>query len=74
MIDQSILYRLVLAKLFLRNADANRRRGDPHSLALAVVNTHDAIDNLLGAIATERNVPIAGDLTLLATYDKIGSQ
>lgn len=72
--DESVLYRLVLARTFFQVAASNVQRSDPHSLAVAIVNAHDALDNFLGALATHLNVRVAEDLSMLKTYDRIGSE
>jgi hypothetical protein len=71
--DESILYRLVLARTFLEQARANVTRQDATSLAIAVVNLHDAFDNLCGAAATHLNLPVSESLSLLKTFDRIAN-
>lgn len=71
--DRSELFRLVLTKRFLEEAQANVRRGDAQSLAVAVVDMHDALDNLLGTLATHLAVHVPDDTTMLRAYDRIGA-
>lgn len=75
MIDDSILRRLVLAKTFLLNAkDAIKRTYDENALAIAVVMLHDAVDNLLGAVASYKSVKLKPKSFMQDTYDAIVSQ
>ncbi|MBV9067347.1 MAG: hypothetical protein JO231_01460 [Acidobacteria bacterium] len=71
--DESVLYRLLLARRFLDSAARHLEQTDVHGRAVAVVSAHDALDNFLGALASHLNVHIAEDLTMLRTYDRIGS-
>jgi hypothetical protein len=70
--DELILRRLVLAKTFLLSAKTSlNRHYDENSLALAAVQLHDAVDNLLGAVATHRGLHLKDNSYLNQTYDEV---
>jgi len=71
--DESIGYRLVLTRAFLDQARISASREDMTSCALAVVNLHDAFDNLSGAIATQLGVQVAEGASMLKTFDRIAT-
>lgn len=69
--DESIIYRLVIARSFFEQARGNVRRHDATSLAIAVVNVHDALDNLVGAVAAQLDVHVPENASLLKVFDRI---
>lgn len=69
--DELILRRLILAKTFLISAKAALNRPyDENSLALATIQLHDAVDNLLGAAISYKQGTAKSDF-LLPSYDEI---
>lgn len=71
--EESILYRLLLTRSFLDQARSNVLRQDDTSLALAVVNLHDAFDNLCGAIASHLGVHVPENTSLMKTYERVAA-
>jgi hypothetical protein len=71
--EESVLYRLILAKTFLEHGRRNAAEQDVTSLAIAVVNVHDAFDNLLGAIATHVGTHLAENASLMKVFDRLAS-
>lgn len=74
-VPQNILNRLILAKSFyLYGKQLCMTRNDLNKFSMGIVLFHDAVDNLLGAIASYLNIiiPPRKDF-LLATYNEINS-
>jgi hypothetical protein len=72
--DRHILHRLLLAKLFMQDAERTARTsGNDLGLSRVVVQLHDAIDNLLGAVATERDIRLAGRDAMMDVFSKLTS-
>lgn len=70
--DRHILHRLLLAKLFMQDAERTARTsGNDLGLSRVVVHLHDAVDNLLGAVATAHNVRLAARDSLMDVFSKL---
>lgn len=69
-----ILHRLMLAKAFVRDAErASRTSRNDLVLSQVVVHLHDAVDNLLGAIATHHALHLTVRDGMVDAYIKIDS-
>lgn len=67
-----ILYRLALSKYFVREAKAKlQHSSDDLALSLTVVNLHDGLDNLLGAVASRLSVDLPEKASLVSTFESI---
>ena len=70
--DRHILHRLLLAKLFMQDAERTARTsGNDLGLSRTVVHLHDAIDNLLGAVATARQVRLGSRDAMMDVFSKL---
>jgi hypothetical protein len=67
-----ILYRLALSKYFVREAKAKlQHSSDDLALSLVVVNLHDGLDNLLGAVASYIDVQLSEKALLVQTFEAV---
>jgi len=74
--NATLLMRLALAKTFLNKAEyALKQGGDELSLATAVVDMHDCIDNFLGVLASELQayVPERNDF-MIVRFEKVSEK
>src|SRR4051812_21499171 len=70
--QQHILHRLLLAKWFFQDADrAARTSSNDLALSRVVVHLHDALDNLLGAVATERHLLVKPRDTMMEVFSSL---
>jgi len=67
-----IIFRLVLAKtLFKSGIELCETRVDVFNFSHGLIALHDALDNFTGAIATQLNIHLRPDSTLIATLNLI---
>ncbi len=71
--NQTTLIRLTLAKTFLIKAkNALKQGSDDLSLATAVVDMHDCIDNFLGVLASELQARQSEEDYMLTRFNEVG--
>src|ERR1051325_6954818 len=71
-IQPHVLHRVLLAKAFLRDAErASHTSRNDLALSQIVVDMHDAMDNLLGAVASHRAVRLGPRDAMVDAYNKI---
>ncbi len=70
--ERHILHRLLLAKFFIQDAQrAAKTSSNDLALSRVVVHLHDAIDNLLGAVATQRQVRVGARDAMMDVFAKL---